>query len=240
MVTRYLRQSNVARGRMSDVEEFQGAFPESVVGTLRDHPRWENTMSGAGTLTTKMSNDGGGLRHWFTVDNAYALTTAGLPSYRIVRPTYVFETKVRLHAPGKSSCFVGLVDASTYANGECIHNDGGVLDTVPSDAVGMLLEGEQSLNWHALAVKQDVNSALQRLSRDNAVSNQWVTLGMELRPGSPGMASVRFYVQRERRLDMKDAIRTSIPYTWALASGSRDANGKHIEYEFVCLAGPKQ
>lgn len=64
-----------------------------------------------------------------------------------------FSTKVRTSDADKSSIFMGLGDAETYANGIVIEDEDGALNTVPADAFGFLLEGEQDLTIQAVGVK---------------------------------------------------------------------------------------
>ena len=65
------------------------------------------------------------------------------------------ETRLRISDADKSSIFAGFTDDNAESGAVVIEDEDGTLNTVPTDAYGFLLEGEQDLTWQAVGVESN-------------------------------------------------------------------------------------
>lgn len=150
----------------------------------------------------------------------------------------IFETRVKsVTSAAAASSFCGLSDANTESGGVIIEDEDGTLNTVPTDAVGFLIETEQTNQWQAVGVQNDVDNSQVNLGADtaNAVGT-YQTLRMELHPNSSGTAA--FYVNGDLKSTQTSFFRSSIVMAPVLSLGGR-ATAYSLDWDYVYVTAPR-
>ena len=146
----------------------------------------------------------------------------------------IIEGRVRVNVVNKASVFFGFSDANTEASDVVIEDEDGTLNTVPSDAVGFLLEGEQSAHWRSVAVKGDNASAL--VARGEAVeNNEWVKLALEIN----AEGDVWFVVNGKREGDRNEKMIDPTKKFCGMFSADARGTAYNAALDYLYICGPR-
>lgn len=145
----------------------------------------------------------------------------------------IFEARIEISDVSVSSVFVGMSDANTETGGIVIEDEDGTLNTVPTDAFGFLLEGEQDGTFQAVGVQNDTdNSQVALTSAADPADATAVVLRMEADPNDSG--TVRYFVDGKLVATQTSWFRSSILYTPVIACDDRGtAYTLHVDYWMV-------
>lgn len=211
-------------------EDFQGYGNEAEDFDLR-------FTGGAGATFHRMLHPNGVVRIAMTA----AQTADGiLASGAVILPEYggvsSIEQRILVTDVSVASVFVGLSDSDTEAGGTIIENEDGVLNTVPADAIGFLLEGEQDLNWGTVGVKNNADIPWQKVNHEYAESkdNQWRSFGLNVGPNG----TVDFFIDGRFMRSIKEAIRPNVLYVPVLGTGGR-GTAYRVDYDYILRGTPR-
>ena len=175
---------NTNRGFAEFFEDFTGYQTDVDAYAIN------NTVSGA-TASVTAIGEGGVARIALEASDAQS---ANFATPVIWRPDkggpLIVEARVRTSDASKSSMFFGLTD--DLDDTVIIEDEDGALNTVPADAVGFLLEGEQDGTWQAVSVKNNINGPQTPLGHDafDAKDSRWQLLTLIVNESG----DVKFYI----------------------------------------------
>ena len=207
---------NMTKGEVEWEQDFASIQPTVADYGLRV------TDAGVGSTNAAYHSElgEGALRLAFAANNTAGSMAAGPV---IIRPEYggpiEVAVRVRTSDADKSSIFFGLTDASTETNAVMIEDEDGTLNTVPADAVGFLLEGEQDETWNGIWVNSNSDGDLTPLGHNayDAKNNRWQMLHMQVY--SDG--TVRWYVDGALLGEKSKIIDPTEEYCWAIGGDAR-------------------
>jgi hypothetical protein len=105
------------------------------------------------------------------------------------------QARIRSSSVVAASIFVGFTDSD--ADTVIIEDEDGTLNTVPTDAFGVLLEGEQDVTWQTMGVGNDVDDT--QYASDNIsdlAAATWTTVYIEAdNRGNAARTVVRYRVR---------------------------------------------
>ena len=212
------------------VEEFEDFVGYDLQTSA--NKRWNETTATGGTWTIQATEDG---RLRLAMGNAAtaAGSMAGNVQYRPDRMggPMTFLARVRASVAASSCVFVGFTDANNDA--VIIENEDGALNTVASDAVGVLLEGEQSLKWLGISVKGDSDGALIPIGNQKDVEDfEWHEVGVTVnRDGS-----VYFMVNGVNSPVYDNILDPTNEYCFAVGGDGR-GTAYNLEVDYYCYKG---
>ena len=218
---------NTNRGFAEFFEDFTG------YQTAIDAFAINNTVSGA-TASALATGEGGVGRIALAANNT---DVGNFATPVIWRPDkggpLVVEARVRTSDSDKSSIFFGLTD--DLDDTIIIEDEDGTLNTVPADAVGFLLEGEQDETWQAVSVKNNVDGAQTPLGHDafDAKDDRWQLLTLIVKESG----GVKFYIDGSLQTEdfVDGLIRPNIRYCAVFgADGRGTAYNADLDYIYVC------
>ena len=129
------------------------------------------------------------------------------------------EARLRTSDASKSSIFCGLSDANTETNAVIIEDEDGTLNTVPTDAVGFLLEGEQDETWQAVGVKNNADHPQIALTEAaDAEDDEFVTLRLEVNKDG----DCYFYINGKRVYNQDAMLDATEKYAFVLGADGRE------------------
>ena len=180
------------------------------------------TDAGTGSTDAAYNSDlgEGALRLAFAANNTAGSMVGGRT---IIEPQYggpiEVQARVRVSDVDVASVFFGLSDASTETNAVIIENEDGVLNTLPSDAVGFLLEGEEDTTWNGIWVNGDVDGDLTPLGHNafDAQDGRYQMLHLQVyRDGT-----VRWYIDGALLAEKSKIIDPTEEYCFVLGGDAR-------------------
>lgn len=193
-----------------------------------------NLTATTGVSIARLDQSGGWLRIPLGASDAHA-GMGGTPV--IWQPNkgvpIVVRARIKTTLANKSSIFFGLSDADSETNAVVIENEDGTLNTVPANAAGFLLEGEQSLNWHSVAVKNNADAPLMQLggARWEMKNQEPKLLQMEVNE----KGTCRFYINGNFFEERKELIRPDIAYSAVFSADGRGSSyGADLDEIYVC------
>ena len=218
---------NTTRGFAEFFEDFTG-YQTSI-----DDYAINNTVSGA-TASAASDAEGGVGRIALGANEGDVGNFATPVIWRPDRGSpLIVEARVRTSDADKSSIFFGLTD--DLDDTVIIEDENGSLNTVPTDAVGFLLEGEQDETWQAVSVKNNVDGAQTPLGDDafDAKNNRWQLLTLIVNE----KGDVKFYIDGSLQTEdfVEGLIRPNIRYCAAFGADARaTAYNADLDYIYVC------
>ena len=140
-----------------------------------------------------------------------------------------FLARVRVSVANKASVFVGFTDSN--ADSVIIEDEDGTLNTVASNAVGVLLEGEQSLKWQGVSVKNNADGAQIPIGNQADVqNNEWHEVGVTVnRDGS-----VYFMVNGQNSPVYDGVLDVDTEYCWAVGGDGR-GTAYNLQIDYYCV-----
>ena len=170
---------------------------------------------------------GGALRLTLTAAETAGASAIGKVNLEPSKVTcVVVRARLRISDVSKASVFFGLTDADNDT--VIIEDEDGTLNTVATDAVGFLLEGEQEGAFQAIAVKNNSDSAQVLLdSVLDPVDGEAVELSLEA--WKDGRA--RFIINGQVVADLKDFYDPTEQYAIALGADGR-GTAHTVDYEW--------
>lgn len=198
-----------------------------------DNNPWHETNAAGGSQSVH-DEHGGWKRHALTAAQTAACLTA---TGQVIRPDMgapvTLEIYIRTSDADKSSIFFGLTDDKDEANAVIIEDEDGNLNTVPTDAAGFLLEGEQDLTWQAVGVKGGNDLPQVLLSEmDDAADGVVQVLGLQVWTDG----TVLFFDNRRQVLKVDKMLDPTKTYAVAWSSDGRgtahNVDADYVEYEF--------
>lgn len=145
--------SNLQKGRLHWVEQFDGAFGTNDTFAGRCHYA---VASGATFAASGINGSMG--RITLAGDDADAVAVYGPLAFEPDEcRVAMMQVRIRTSDHDVSSIFVGFSDALTDT--VIIEDEDGTLNTVATDAFGILLEGEQDETWQTVGVQNGTDNS---------------------------------------------------------------------------------
>lgn len=212
------------------VEEFED-FLSYHLQTAADI-RWRQTTATGGTFSVQ-SIDAGWLRLAMTTAETAAGIAAGAVQFRPDRMggPMSFLARLKVSDADKASVFVGFTDANNDT--VVIEDENGALNTVATDAVGVLLEGEQLEQWQGVSVKGgNDGDQITIPNQANVQNNEWHEVGVTVnREGG-----VYFMVDGQNTQVYDGLLDPTVQYCWAV-SGDGRATAYNLDVDYICFKG---
>ncbi|MDZ4249701.1 MAG: hypothetical protein U0990_06380, partial [Candidatus Nanopelagicales bacterium] len=104
------------------------------------------------------------------------------------------QTRIRSSVVATASLFIGMTDSD--ADTVIIEDEDGTIQTVPTDAFGVLLEGQEDGTWQTMGVGNDVDDTQFASSNiTDLAASTWTTIRIEYdRNGNGAQTVVRYRV----------------------------------------------
>lgn len=144
--------ADLQQGRMHWVENFTAPFDstDTIVGHC-------NFLVTGGTLASSGVNGGGADLVTSTGEGDYALVYGPLAFEPDECTLAMMQARLYVNPVASASLFVGFTDAITDT--VIIEDEDGTLNTVPTDAFGILMEGEQDVTYQTVGVQNDTDNS---------------------------------------------------------------------------------
>lgn len=183
---------DLIKGNSYFCEQFLMPFSAASSGLIAGHTVY--TVASGATFARLAINGGAGV---ITMggDDADVVSVFGPRAYE---PDECglgwFQTRLRTSDVSKSSIAVLMTDSD--ADTVTIEDEDGALNTVPTDAFGILLEGEEDETWQTVGVGNDVDDTQRATTNiDDLTDNEWTTVRIEYdRNGNAAQTVVRYRV----------------------------------------------
>lgn len=146
--------ADLQQGRMHWIEDFTSPFDstDTIVGRC-------NFLVTGGTLSTAGVNGGGAALVTSTGEGDYALVYGPLNFEPDECTVAMMQARLKIADVDKTSMFVGFTDSIADTVVIEYEDAGGTLNTVPTDAFGVLLEGEQDETYMTVGVQSDSDNS---------------------------------------------------------------------------------
>lgn len=173
--------SNMQIGRLHWIEQFDGAFDATALIAGRC-----NFVVASGATFTALAINGGAGRITLAGDDADAVAVYGPLAFEPDECTVAaMQVRIRTSDHDVSSIFIGFTDA--ISDSVIIEDEDGTLNTVATDAFGILLEGEQDETWQTVGVDTDTDKTQAAIGTgtddttvpDNSTDSNWETVRIE-------------------------------------------------------------
>ncbi len=187
--------SNMQIGREHWVEGFGGAFDATALVAGRC-----SFIVASGATFTALAINGSAGRITLAGDGADVVAVYGPLAFEPDECTVAaMQVRIRTSDHGLSSIFIGFTDS--IADSVVIEDEDGTLNTVATDAFGILLEGEQDETWQTIGVDSDTDKTQAAIGTgtddvtvpDNTVDSNWETVRIE--GVSAGSGTMRVYLE---------------------------------------------
>ena len=143
------------------------------------------------------------------------------------------EGRVRTSNASSASCFFGFTDANNDT--VIIEDEDGNLNTVPSDAAGLLLEGEQLQRFQVVSVRGDNDGPQVDFNEINIANNEWHVLRIEVNTeGDVKCAVDGFYSDWQRGI-----LDPTKEYCWAFSADGR-GTAYNVEIDYLELQASRE
>ena len=187
---------------------------------LDDNATLTETVASSATQDV-MTLHGGWIRQTLAGDDGDATLIAGERAFEIDEGgTTSFEVRLKTSDSSKSGIFVGFTDNNAESGGVVYENEDGTINSVATDLVGFLLEGEQDETWNGVGTQNDTNNTAQALTGSTDAADATIqTLRMELNANDSGTA--RYYVDGALESTKTSWFRSSIVYAPCVSSDDR-------------------
>ncbi len=150
----------------------------------------------------------------------------------------IFETRLVTSDSDVSCIFVGMTDAVDDVI--IIADEGGSLNTVATDAFGLLLEGETTtvpvLAWQAVAVDTNVDEVQTVVPNSTSADDVVQTLRMEANPNDSG--TVYHFIDGKLELTKTNWFDSSLVYCPALAIDDRNTQF-YADFDYLYVCAPR-
>jgi hypothetical protein len=219
--------SNTQKGRIHWIEDFAG--PLDTTDTI--FGRCTYTLANA--TVSALAINGGALRCAITAAEDEALGLFGPLAFEPDESSVIsMQARFRTSDHSVSSIFVGWTDAIT--DSVVIEDEDGTLNTVATDAFGILMEGEQDETWQTIGVDTNTDKTQVAIGAgtddvtvpDNSTDSNWETVRIEGTAADSG--TMRVYLEDGNSQLGLVATRTSyfdssIVYAPVVSCDSRNA-----------------
>lgn len=144
--------ADLQQGRISWREDFTSPFDatDTIVGRC-------NFLVTGGTVSTAGVNGGGAALVTSTGEGDYALMYGPLAFEPDECTVAMMQARLSSNPIASVSSFIGFTDS--IADTVIIEDEDGTLNTVATDAFGVLLEGEQDETYQTVGVQNDVDNS---------------------------------------------------------------------------------
>ena len=205
---------------------------------LRDNVTDLNETVVSGATQDVTNKHGGWWRQVMAGDDADAALIAGERMFEADEGfPLIFEAGVRSSTGNTTAAFLGLTDDPVETVAVVLEDEDGTLNTVATDAVGFMLEGEQDLTWQAMGVQNDVDNTQLALTLGAdfaADTTQYVR--MELNPNDSG--TVLYFIDGLLVSTRTSYFRSEIVYCPAINSDDR-STAFNFDIDFIYASAPR-
>ena len=219
----------IAQGYSCEGEDFLGYDMQTAANET-----WEENTNTGGTFTTQ-TNHNGLLRLAMGSAETAGGSACGSVQYRPDRTggPLILEARFRTSDVSVASVFVGFTDSNSDT--VVIENEDGTLNTVPTDACGVLLEGEESLMWHAISVNGDNDGELEEIpGQEEDADSRWHIARVEVSPEGHAIMSI----DGKYALRRLNAVSPDVEYTWVFAADGR-GTAYNVELDYFEVTMPR-
>ena len=205
---------------------------------LRDNVTSLNETVASSATQDITGKHGGWWRQVMAGDDGDAALIAGEQAFEADEGfPLVFEAGVRSSTDSTTSAFLGLTDNPVESGAVVIEDEDGTLNTVATDAVGFLIEGQQDLTWQAVGVQGDADNAVVALTLgDDFAADTTQYLRMELNPNDSG--TVLFFIDGELVSTQTSFFSSEIVYCPAISSDDR-GTAFNFDIDFIYCSAPR-
>lgn len=186
--------NNLRKSDVSWVETFVSGYSSATNGQVFGRCNWTGA---SGATVAPLGINGGAARFTLGGDDADTAALFGPLAFEVDEsPTVEVFCRFRSSDADKSSIFFGLSDAVTDT--VIIEDEDGTLNTVATDAAGLLLEGEQDTTWQTVGVDTNTDKAQTAIGAgtnditlpDYDVDSDWKSIGLEFTAADSGTMKV--------------------------------------------------
>jgi len=101
-------------------------------------------------------------------------------------PSAAMQTRFRVTDVSVASVYVGFTDQNASSEVP-IEDEDGALNTNATDAMGLLLEGEQDVTWQTVGVQNNTDNAQAASSNiSDLTDSEWTTVRVQISPADSG------------------------------------------------------
>ena len=177
-------RNDLIKGVSEFYEDFLG--PANAASGSEAYGKVTYSIAGSTTFS-QLSINGGAARAACAGDEGDAVGVFGPLAYEPDEAgRIVMQSRIRISDVSVSSVFVGFTDADSDT--VVIEDEDGTLNTVATDAFGVLLEGEQEGTWQTVGVQNNTDNA--QAAGTNLVSDladaTWTTIFIEADASNSG------------------------------------------------------
>jgi len=201
--------SNTQKGRIHWIEDFAGPFDstDAIAGRC-------TYAVASGATFAALSINGGAGRITMAGDDADAVAVYGPLAFEPDESSVIsMQVRLRTSDHNVTSMFVGFSDATSDT--VIIEDEDGTLNTVATDAFGVLLEGEQDETWQTMGVQNNTDATQVAIGAgtndvtvaDNTTDSNWETVRIEGTAADSG--TMRVYLEDVNGYLQLVATRTS-------------------------------
>lgn len=171
-------------------EQFLMPFSSATNGLIAGHTVY--TVASGATFA-RLGINGGAGRITIGGDDADVVSVFGPRAYEPDEAGRIWmQVRVRISDVSVSSVFIGFTDIDTDT--VIIEDEDGALNTVPTDAFGILLEGQQDGTWQTIGVGNDVDDTQYASSNiADPLDATFTTVHIEADSGGNGARTVVRY-----------------------------------------------
>ena len=143
--------ADLQRGRVNWIEDFTAPFDstDTIVGRC-------NFLVTGGTLTSSGVNGGGAEMVTSTGEGDYAVVYGPLAFEPDECTVAMMQARLRISPVASASMFIGFTDA--ISDTVLIEDEDGTLESDPTDAFGVMLEGEQDGTYQTVGVQNGTDA----------------------------------------------------------------------------------
>lgn len=189
---------NMIKGNSDWYDDFLlpfGAAATSLIGSRSIY-----TVASSATFARLPINGGAGVAT-LAGDDADVVSVFGPRAYEPNEAGRMWmQTRIRTSIIDAASLFIGFTDSD--ADTVIIEDEDGTLNTVPTDAFGILLESEQDATWQTMGVGNDVDDTQAVATNiDDLAASTWTTIYIEaFEDGNTAKTVVRYRVRIDGKI----------------------------------------
>ena len=194
---------------------------------------WVETSTNGGAQDM-ISRHGGWWRQVLAGDDGDSCTLGAELAWEVDESDgLIFECRLQTTVAASSSIFVGMSDANNDV--VVIEDEDGTLNTVATDAFGVLLEGEQDATWQAVGVQNDTdNTQAAFTSGTDAANTTTQTLRIEAFTRDSG--TCLYYLDGALALSERTSwFRSGVVYCPTVSSDDR-GTAYNADYDYIYVS----
>jgi len=213
---------DILKSQIDWCETFASGYSSATSGQVFGRCNWTGT---SGATAAPLAINGGACRLTLGGDDADAAAVFGPLAFEPDESSIIaVQVRLRTSDADKSSIFIGFTDAVTDT--VVIEDEDGALNTVATDAFGVLLEGEQDLTLQTIGVQNDTDNAQAAIGSGTGdvapadiLDSTWITVRIEAEAKDSG--TMRVYLNGRLIATRTSFLRSSIIFAPVVSADDR-------------------